>query len=326
MAQHRVAVTDDRFHSPYDLERDILREADAELELLQIESEAEAPEALGSMDGLLVNHFAVSASVLRRMKRCRIVSRYGTGYDNVDVQEATRAGIWVANVPDYATEDVSDHALALLLGCARKLVYRDRRIREGGWYLFSEQKCSRIRGKALGIVGYGRIGRAFHRKVKGLGLAAVLVSDPYVDPPFIRSQGASPVGLPELLARSDYVSLHASLTEETRGLIGEQELAVMREGAILINTARGPIVKEEALVARLESGALGYAGLDVYQKEPLAPKHPLRKLENVILSDHAAWYTEESEAEMRSKAARNVLAVLKGGRPLYPVNDVPLGR
>lgn len=318
--KYRVAVTDNRFDTPYDLEREVLEEAGAVLELCELTGPRDAEGALAGVDAILVNHFSVSDAVIRALDRCRIISRYGTGYDNVDVDAAAAAGIWVSNVPDYATEDVSDHALALLMGCVRRIVYRHTRIHEGGWYLFSEQKCRRVRGRVLGIVGYGRIGRALHRKVNGLGLAEVLVSDPYVPAVVVSREGARSVTLEELLARSDYISINAALTPQTRGLIGARELAKTKPGAILINTARGPIVDEDALVAALRDRRLDYAGLDVYAREPLAPDHELRRLDNVILSDHAAWYTEESQVEMRVKAAKNVLAVLRGGPPVYPVN------
>jgi D-3-phosphoglycerate dehydrogenase / 2-oxoglutarate reductase len=323
MSSFQVAVTDDRFDIGYDLERGILREAGAELRLLELRTDDDGIRELAEVDAVLNNHYTVSAAVVQGMRRCRVVSRYGTGFDSVDVGAATRAGIWVANVPDYATEDVSDHAMALLLGCVRKVVYRDRRIREGAWYVFSEQRCYRMRGKTLGIVGYGRIGRAFHRKIAGFGLAEVLVHDPYVDPALVRSLGATPAGLEDLLGRSDYLTIHAALTDETRGMIDARRIALLKTSAILVNTARGPIVDQDALTRAAQAGSICYCGLDVFAQEPLEADHPLRRLDNVILSDHAAWYTEESQVEMRAKAARNVAEVLQGRKPTYPVNQVP---
>lgn len=317
----RVIVTDDRYGS-YQEEEEVLQPLGAELVVMNLENETEAAAALADADGVLVNLFPMSSPVIERLRRCRILSRYGVGYDNVDVDAATKAGIWVARVPDYAFEDVSDHAAALLLACVRKLAYRDRRIRQGGWNLSGEQSSLRIRGKTLGLIGYGGIARALHRKLSGFALARVLVCDPYLDPEEIRRAGAQESKMERLLAESDYVSIHAPLTEETRGLIGKPELALMKPSAILINTARGPLVDEGALIDALCRNRLHYAGLDVFQSEPLAAENPLLQLENVILSDHAGWYSEESRAELKTKAARNVAAVLSGGRPVYPVNNL----
>jgi len=319
MSRFRVMVTDDRYGS-YEEENAVLREIASKVEILSLHDEAETIDALQYADAILANLHPLPASVIRCLKRCRVISRYGVGYDNVDVEAATAAGIWVARVPDYCTEDVSDHALALLLACVRRIPYVDRRVREGGWNLRSEQPARRIAGRVLGLIGYGRSGRALHRKVSGLGLSRVLVYDPYVYPRDIGAEGAEPVGLEVLLRESDFISLHAPLTEETRHLIGPEAFERMKDGCILVNTARGPIVDEEALSRALESGRLGYAGLDVFEHEPLPRKSPLRSLDRLVLSDHTGYYSEESLVELKTKAAQNVAAVLKGGRPLYPVN------
>jgi D-3-phosphoglycerate dehydrogenase len=317
----RVVVTDDRYGS-YQEEEEVFAPLGVDLSVLNLENEAEAVEALKDADGILVNLFPMSATLIGRLEKCRVISRYGVGYDNVDVEAATRAGIWVARVPDYATEDVSDHAAALLLACVRKLSYRDRRVRQGGWNLSKEQTSHRVRGKVLGLVGFGGIARALQRKLSAFGLSKVLVFDPYFDRKQIRQAGAEAVDLKRLLAESDYVSVHAALSEESRGLIGKRELQLMKPSAILVNTARGPLVDEAALAAALREGRLHYAGLDVFHREPLAADSPLLQLNNVILSDHAGWYSEESKAELKTKAARNIAAVLRGGRPAYPVNKI----
>ena len=258
--------------------------------------------------------------MIQELQKCRVISRYGVGYDNVSVEAATAKGIWVARVPDYCLEDVSDQALALLLGCVRKVAFKDRRIREGAWNLQREQPSYRIAGKILGLVGYGAIARTLHRKLSGFGLGRVLVFDPYLDPKKIEENGAESVNLRALLKNSDYVSIHAPLSEETRGLIGSRELSLMKRTAILVNTSRGPLIEEKAVAEALADGKITAAGLDVFETEPLPADSPLRQLDNVILSDHAGWYSEESVAELKTKAAQNVLEVLKGGKPTYPVN------
>lgn len=282
--------------------------------------ERETARVLRDADGILVNLHPLPASVIQELQKCRVISRYGVGYDNVSVEAATAKGIWVARVPDYCLEDVSDQALALLLGCVRKVAFKDRRIREGAWNLHREQPSYRIAGKILGLVGYGAIARTLHRKLSGFGLGRVLVFDPYLDPKKIEENGAESVNLRALLKNSDYVSIHAPLSEETRGLIGSRELSLMKRTAILVNTSRGPLVEEKAVAEALADGKITAAGLDVFETEPLPADSPLRQLDNVILSDHAGWYSEESVAELKTKAAQNVLEVLKGGKPTYPVN------
>jgi len=319
MGRFRVLVTDDRFAGSYGEENAVLAEVGSAVEVLDLHGEADA--RLAEADALLVNLFPVTAEVIRSLRRCRVISRYGVGYDNVDVAAATAAGIWVARVPDYCTEDVSAHALALLLSCVRRIPYVDRRVREGGWNLRSEQPARRSAGKTLGIVGYGRSGRALHRKVSGLGLGRVLVDDPLKYPRDILAEGAEPADLARVCAEADYLSLHVPLNPDTRHLIGEQALARMKPGAILVNTSRGAVVDERALARALAEGRLAYAGLDVFEQEPVQASGPLARLPNVVLSDHAGYYSEESLVELKTKVARNVVEVLRGGRPLYPEND-----
>ena len=177
-----------------------------------------------------------------------------------------------------------------------------------------------LAGKTLGLICYGAIARTLHRKLSGFALARVLVFDPYLDPKKISENGAESVNLRRLLKEADYVSVHAPLNEETRGVIGSRELSLMKKTAILVNTSRGPLLDEKAVADALAAGKIAAAGLDVFETEPLPPDSPLLKLDNAVLSDHAGWYSEESVAELKTKAAQNVLAVLKGGKPIYPVN------
>ena len=318
---YTIVVTDDRYGS-YDQEKAVLGEIGAELRVHDFSEgdEAEAEEVLAEADGVLVNLFPLTGDIIRKMKKCRVISRYGVGYDNVDVDAATERGIQVTRVPDYCSEDVSDHALALLLSCIRKVAYKDRLIRRGEWNLHKHYPCFRIKGKVLGIIGYGGGGRALHRKVAGFGLARVLVDDPYVPDNVILGSGAEPAGLERVLGESDYVSIHAPLSEETFHLMNSGTLSMMKPGAILINTSRGPLVEEGALCAVLKSGSIAGAALDVFEEEPLGGESSLRDLDNVILSDHTAWYSEESLVELKTKAARNILEVLTGMKPTYPVN------
>ncbi len=320
-ARFKVVVTDDRYGS-YPEEESVLAPIGAELIVRDFKNQEEAIAGLADADGALVCLFPMGAPVIGSLRKCRVLSRYGVGYDNVDVAAATANNIWVARVPDYCVEDVSDQALAMILGCVRGVAYKDRQVRAGRWNLHYDIPTHRIAGTVLGIVGYGAIGRVLHRKVAGFALARVLVCDPYVDPALIRKAGGEPVDFERLLRESDYISVHVPLEAETRGLIGEKQLAMMKPTAILVNTSRGPVVDEIAVARALQAKRLAAVGLDVFTQEPLPVDSPLRKLENVILSDHASWYSEESEVELRRKAAENVAAVLMGGKPRYPVNTI----
>ncbi len=321
METFTVIVTDDRY-SGYHEEEEVLGEIGARLEVRNLCSAAEAVDVLSHADAVLVNLFPMGADVILRLDRVKVISRYGVGFDNVDVEAATRKGIWVARVPDYCQEETSDQAIALLLGCIRKIAYKDRKIREGDWDLHKHQPTLRIEGKTLGIVGYGRVGKRLRAKMAGFGLARVLVCDPLEDPSMIVRTGGTPVALEKLLKESDYVSLHVPLTPETKGMIGARELGLMKSTAFLINTSRGAVLDEAALASALGSGRIAGAGLDVFQKEPLPADSPLKGLDTAILSDHASWYSVESEVELKTKAARNVAAVLRGGAPIYPVNEL----
>ena len=319
MSRFTVVIADDRY-AAYDEEKAVLAEVDAEVRVFASSSPSEAKRAFAPADAILVNLFPMTADIIESLSKCRVISRYGVCYDNVAVDTATRKGIWVTFVPDYCFEEVADHALALLLGCIRKIGYKDRMIRQGMWNLHRDQPCYRVEGRTLGILGYGNAAHTLLRKVSGLGFGRVLMCDPYVRASTVKAAGAVPVDLPTLLAESDYISVHVPLTPETRHIIGRAELALVKRGAILVNTARGPVLDERAVADALRSGQLGGAGLDVFEEEPLPRNSPLRQLDNVIFTDHAGWYSEESVVELKTKAARNAAAVLVGGRPPYPVN------
>jgi D-3-phosphoglycerate dehydrogenase len=315
---YRVLIADSRYPA-YDQEQAVLGEIGAEAVIERSDEEARLVELVADIDGLIVNLAPITARVIGAMTRCRCISRYGVGYDNVDVEALKGTGIALANVPDYCGEDVSDHAMALFLDCVRKISRKDRHVRRGEWNLTGLQPVHRIAGSTFGLVGYGQIARSVHRKLGGFNLGRVLVCDPVVPTDVIESAGAEHVELEVLLAESDYVSLHAPVLPGTRGMIGAAQLEAMKDTAILINTARGPLVDEGALVEALETGAIACAGLDVFDSEPLEAGSRLRRLDNVTLVDHAGWYSEEGMVELKTKAARNVADALTRGAPTYPV-------
>ncbi len=320
MPPFEVVITDSVFAS-HDIEREVLGAIGATVRQLQVVSEGDLLDAASGAHALLVCYAPITRRVIDRMDRCRIVARYGIGVDNVDVDAATARGIVVTNVPDYCIEEVSDHALALLLACARRVPFLDRQARRGRWEARDAAPVRRLSGQVLGLVGFGKIPRRLAATAGGLGLA-LLAFDPFVSADDMAAQHVGKATLEELLARADFVSVHAPLVAETRGLIGEAALRAMKPTAYLINTSRGPVVSEQALVRALQEGWIAGAALDVVETEPPAQDSPLRTFDNVILTPHVAFYSEESVRELQRKAAENVARVLSGEAPRSPVNRV----
>ncbi len=318
---YTIVVTDDRYGS-YIEEKEIFNKLNTELIILNSKKIEKDNLQIQNADALLVNLYPMSKNIISNLKHCKIISRYGVGYDNVDIEAATQKGIWVSNVPDYSIEDVSDQALALLLGNIRKIAFKDRMIRRGEWNLHSNQLNHRMKGAVLGLIGYGAIAKRFHEKTSAFGFSKVLVYDPFIKREIITNKGASPTDLNILLSESDYISIHVPLNDTSKKMIGEKQLNLMKKNSILINTSRGGVIDQQALIDTLQKKQIAGAGLDVFEKEPIPNNSPLLKLDNVTLSDHTGWYSEESLKELKTKAAINVLAVLKGGQPIYPVNNL----
>lgn len=237
----------------------------------------------------------------------KIISRSGVGTDSVDIQAATERGIFVTITPGTNHEAVAEHTFALLLAITREILKRDREVRSGTW---NRKPLLPLRGRTLGVVGMGRIGRAVIERAHSFRMK-ILVTEEYPDPEFLARYGAELVPLEDLLRRSDYVTLHVPLTEKTRHMINRHTIALMKPGAILVNTARGGLVCEPDLIEALQSGHLCGAGLDVFETEPLPPDSPLTRLENVVLAPHVAGIDEQSMYEMAVAAARNIVNVLR---------------
>jgi D-3-phosphoglycerate dehydrogenase len=316
-----VAVADSVFPN-LDVAREVLRSIGADLQL----APQPTPEAILNVaapaDALLVTYAKITADMIRQMTRCRIISRFGIGVDNVDLDAATAAGIVVTKVPDYCIDEVSDHAMALLLAVARKIPTSNAQVHGGRWEMKSVVPIHRLRGRILGLVGFGRIPRLVVPKAKAFGLR-VIVHDPLVDAEAFARERVDQVDFDELLAQSDYVSIHTPLLPETRHLFNADAFGRMKPGAYLINTARGPIVDEQALARALDAGQLAGAALDVMPQEPPVGS-PLLGRENVIITPHTSFYSEESLLELQRKAAEEVAAVLTGKPPRNPVNSVKL--
>ncbi|MCL6552606.1 MAG: phosphoglycerate dehydrogenase [Firmicutes bacterium] len=278
-------------------------------------TEADLVPLVGDADAIIAGTEPITARVLAAAPRLRIVARRGVGLDSVDVAAATARGVVVTTTLGVNTEAVADHAMALLLATARRVAWLDRRMKAGQW---DRAITIDVHGKTLGVVGFGAIGRAVARRAAGFGLQ-VLAYDVAPDEAAARALGVRLCSLDELLAQSDFVSVHVPLLPETRGLIGEATLARMKPGAILINTSRGPVVDEAALLRALQSGHLGGAGLDVFVEEPPVD-WTLVQLDHVVATPHVASHTRETLARMDRACAEAVLAVLRGERPAHVVN------
>ncbi len=318
MNRFKVVVTDYVFPS-LDIERSVLGPLGAELVPMQAATEDQLLDAVGDADALLVCYAPVTKRVIDRAPRCRVIARYGIGVDNVDLEAATEKGIVVTNVPDYCVDEVSDHALALLLACARRIAFLDRRVRTGRWNAKDAAPAYRLRGQVLGLVGFGKIPKLLASKAAVLGLQCIGF-DPFIDAATFAKLGVRKVDFETLLREADFVSIHTPLTSETRGLFGETALRAMKPTAYLINTARGPLVNENALARALTEGWIAGAALDVLETEPPTQGHPLLGLDNLILTPHVAFYSEASLQELQRKAAEEVASVLSGQSPRYPVN------
>lgn len=260
----------------------------------------------------------LDAAAIEALPRCRVIVRHGVGVDNVDVAAAAAAGIWVAYVPDYCIEEVADHTIAMLLALNRCLPGLDRRVRDGQWGIPAGLPVRRLSTRVCGVVGFGRIGEAVGRRAAALGLD-VLATDPARPAADVRAAGATPVELDELLARADYVSLHAPKLPGGSVLDAER-IARMKPGACVINVARGGLVDERALLDALTDGRLGGAALDVAVAEPLGADDPLLTAPNVIVTPHAAWYSLESVLDLRTKAVQEAVRVLAGREPAHAAN------
>ncbi len=309
-----AVITDNRFGDS-DIERSILEAAGIELVVAKCRSSSEVAAAGREADALLVNMASVDAAAIESLERCRVIARYGVGLDNIDLDAARRRGISVANVPGYCDREVAEHALGLILASARGIARRDRAIREGAWNVPAIGR--RLHGSTLGILGFGGTAKALARAALGLGFKEILVWSPRISAERIGAElgaaaaalGAAvrPAGFEEILGASDWLSIHLPLKPETRGIVGARELALMKDDATLVNISRGAVVDEEALADALAAGRLGGAGLDVFTAEPLPQESRLRSLPGVVLTDHSAYASRESIADLRRRTAENAV-------------------
>ena len=314
-----VVVTDHVFRE-LETERALLSEVGHELRFDgNAASVDEVRRAVVGADAVLNCYAPMPAEVIGSLDRCRVIARYGIGVDTIDLAAATARGILVTNVPDYCIDEVSDHALALILSLTRRVARLDRSVRAASWDVAVASPMHRLRGRKLGLVGFGRIARALAVKAAAVGFV-VLAADPYIDDDVIRAAGVQPRHLDALLEEADVVSIHAPLTDESRHLIDAEAIARMPRGAFLVNTSRGPLVDTDALRAALIEGRLGGVGLDVLEHEPPDMDDPLLSHPDAIITPHVAFASEESILELRQKAVQQVIAALAGESPPYALN------
>jgi D-3-phosphoglycerate dehydrogenase len=322
MTNFKVLITDYAWPT-LDQEHALLDSLGVELLVAQTGAEEELIQLAPQADAILTCWKRVTAAVLDAAPRCRLVSRYGIGLDNIAVDHATQLGILVTNVPDFCRDEVSDHVLALILAWARRVVTFATDTRAGVWNLGAGRTMPRLRGQTLGIIGYGNLARAVVPKALGFGLK-IIAYTPRLAADALAPFGVATNDLDLLLREADYISIHVPLTAATRGMIDARALRLMKPNALLINTSRGAVIDEEALLTALREGWIAGAALDVLAQEPPRPDHPLLALSNVIATPHAAFYSQAAIAELAYKATEHVAQVLRGETPTNLINPTVL--
>jgi D-3-phosphoglycerate dehydrogenase len=294
----------------------------AKLTLAQVQEEEDVIRACKEADGLLDQYALLNRRVLENLPKCKVISRYGVGVDSVDLKAATDLGIIVANVPDYCMDEVADQTISMLLGLIRKTAFFDQKVKSGQWDFRIGIPIYRIKGKTMGLVGCGKIGLEVAKRISAFGVR-VITFDPYLEK---APQGVELKDFDTVLKESDFISVHCPLNDSTKHLIGERAFKKMGKKPFLLNTSRGPIVDEKALIQALNEGLISGAGLDVLEKEPPDLLSPLLKMENVILTPHVSFYSVESIGELKRRTAENVSTVLLGKWPRSVVNREVVGK
>ncbi len=313
----KVAITDAEYPS-FDIEKKVLSKLNVDLVKLQCKTEEELISNCKDADALLNQYGKITQNVIEKLNHVKIISRYGIGVDNIDLDAATKKGIFVTNVV-YNICDVADHTIALMLALTRKLFFVDKSIKKLEWDWKKFHPIPRIRGKTVGIIGLGRVGRQVARRLMGFDVN-LLAFDPYIPIDVFKTYNAKRVDYTTLLEQSDIVTIHVPLNKETRNMISTNEFKAMKTKAILINAARGGIVDEKALLKALEKKEIAGAGLDVLEYEPITKENPLLRHENVIITPHMGWYSEDTVDEVQRIAAEQVLQCLQGKIPTNLVN------
>ncbi|MCU1807014.1 C-terminal binding protein [Cytobacillus firmus] len=313
----KVLLTDYEFEN-LKYEEDVFKESGLDIEFVkaQCKTEDEVAEQAKHADAILNQYAPISRRVIESLENAKVISRYGVGVNTIDLDAANEKGITVANVPDYGMEEVSNHTLALLLSWARKVTLLNYEVKKGNWDFKACVPIHRFNNQTVGVLGFGRIPRRFIEKVKPLGFK-LAAYDPFVSAEDMASAGVQKMELDEIISEADYLSVHVPLIKDTFHLLNADRFSQMKKNAVIINTARGPIIDEKALIEALENGIIAGAALDVAEEEPISIDSPLLHMDNVIITPHSAWYSEEAMVELRQKAAKNIVQVLKGEKTPY---------
>lgn len=314
---YKVVLTDYEFEN-LQYEEEVFQNSGLDIEFIKVQckTEEEVIEHAKDADAILNQYAPVSRRVIESLQNTKIISRYGVGVNTIDLDAAKEKRITVANVPDYGMEEVSNHALALLLSWARKVTLLNNEVKKGNWDFKACVPIHRFNEQTVGVLGFGRIPRRLIEKVKPLGFKTVAY-DPFVSAEEMAAVGVEKMELDDLIRHADYLSVHVPLIPDTYHLINEERLSKMKRNAVIINTARGPIIDEKALADALKKGIIAGAALDVTEEEPVSINSPLLEMDNVIITPHSAWYSEEAMIELRQKAAKNIVQVLSGTKTPY---------
>ena len=317
MSKYKVLITDHEYDN-IDNELKILNELDVEVIDLQSRDEDEIISMGRDCDAIITQYAKITKRVIDSLENCKIISKYAIGIDGIDIGEATKKGIYVTNLHDYCSDEVSTHALAMMLDAARGTTFYDSFVKSGNWYN-GGIKLHNLKNSTVGVVSFGRIARKFVEKVSPL-CKNVLVYDKYINPKDIEGYKVALATFEELIVESDYISIHAPLTPETKHLFNKEVFKRMKRDAVIINVARGGLICTDDLIWALKSGEIAYAALDVLEEEPPSKSLELLKMDNVLITPHAAWYSEESQKILQSTPAEEIIRVLKGGAPINIVN------
>ncbi|MCI8608580.1 MAG: C-terminal binding protein [Firmicutes bacterium] len=319
MAKYKVVITD-REYETIDNEKRVFEESGLDIELYdyQYKDKEHILEVAKDADAIIVQYAKMPRDLIEELDKCKIIARYATGFDGLDLEAATDNGIYICNVNDYCREEVATHTLALLMEMTRRVSKYDDWTHDGNWYAMPGKQHS-LRNQVIGVISFGRIARAFIDRIKPL-CDNIWVYDAYADPEAMRSYGVEPKSFEEIVEHADYISMHCPLTEDTRHMFNKDVFKKMKNTAVIINVARGPVVSQDDLVWALENKEIGGAALDVLEQEPPAKDNPLFGFDNVIVTPHTAWYSVESQAILQSTPAEEVVRVLKGEVPLNVVN------
>lgn len=323
MAKYKVVITDREYES-IENEREVLSQLDVDLQDYQYKDKENILRVAKDADALIIQYAKMPRDLIEELDNCKIIARYATGFDGIDLDACTEKGIYVCNVSDYCRDEVSTYALSLLLEMATRVGKHDRWTHDGNWFGMPGKQHS-LKNQVIGVISFGRIARAYIEKIKPL-CNNIWVYDNHDNVETIRAAGAEPKTLEEIYAGADYISLHCPLTPETHHMINKEVFKKMKNTAVVINVARGPVVSEEDLIWALENHEIAGAALDVMEQEPPKKDNPLFGFDNVLITPHTAWYSEESQAVLQRTPAEEIVRVFNGEVPLNVVNKEILNR